>query len=82
MDLLTVALVIVATLSEILPLVGFTRANGLLHGIRTFIVHLHAESDCHLEIDVATQAPGGADGPATIASFAETPPKPILRSSI
>jgi hypothetical protein len=84
MDPLTLALAIVAALSEILPLLGFTRANGLLHGLQTLIVHLHAESDCHVDvdIDIVTQTPGGAEGPASIAALAASPPNPRSRSSI
>jgi hypothetical protein len=75
MDPLTLALAIVAALSEILPLLGVTRANGILHGIKTFIIHIHADSECHVAVDVNTaQASGAAEGPATIAALAETPP--------
>jgi hypothetical protein len=79
MDPFTLALAVVAALSEILPLLGCTRANGLLHAIKNLFIQFHAESDCHIDLDVATstQAPaaaGGADGPATIAALAETPP--------
>jgi hypothetical protein len=73
MDPITLALVIVAGLSEMLPLLGFTRANGLLHGIQTFIIHINAQSECHVDLEV-TQAPGGTDGPAAIAPLAATPP--------
>jgi hypothetical protein len=83
MDHTTLALAVIAALSEILPLLGFVKANGFLHGIHSFIVHMHADSECHLAVDVDTvQGPGGADGPATIAALAETPPKPIFLSSI
>jgi hypothetical protein len=75
MDPITLALAIVAALSEILPLLGFTRANGVLHGIQTFIIHMHIDSQCHVAVDVDTaQAPRGADGPAVIAALAATPP--------
>ena len=68
MDPFTLALAIVAALSEILPLLGCTRANGLLHAIRNLFIHIHAESDCHIDLDVVTQTPaaaGGAAGPAS-----------------
>jgi membrane protein required for beta-lactamase induction len=78
MDSIHLALAVVAALSEILPLLGFTRANGVLHGIHSLIIHIHAESDCHarvdLDVDSATQTPGAAEGPAATAAFAAAPP--------
>jgi hypothetical protein len=78
MDPFTLALAVVAALSEILPLLGWTRFNGIIHGIQSVIINMHAESDCHIDLDVATAtqtpAAGGADGPATIAALALTPP--------
>jgi hypothetical protein len=79
MDVFTVAIAVVAALSEVLPLLGFTQANGIIHGLHQFILHLHADSACHLDVDVNTvtqtaPAPGAAEGPATIAALAETPP--------
>jgi hypothetical protein len=78
MEPITVGLAIIASLSEILPLLGFTRINGVLHGIQSFIIHIHADSECHVTLDVdnaqTSAAPGGAEGPAFIASPADTPP--------
>jgi hypothetical protein len=77
MDPITLALAIVAALSEVLPLLGWTRANGILHGFHQFILHLHADSACHLDVDVNTvaqTAPGAAAGPAATAAPAVTPP--------
>jgi hypothetical protein len=79
MDPITLALAVLAALSEILPLLGFTRANGVLHGIQDLIIHFHAESDCHVDVDVDTApqtpaASGAADGPAATAALAAAPP--------
>ena len=59
MDPLTWVLAVVAALSEILPLVGITHANGIVHAAQQFIVHVHARSDCHVEVevDVETRSP-------------------------
>jgi hypothetical protein len=58
MDPLTLVLAVVAALSEILPVVGITNANGILHAAQQFMVHVHADSDCHVKIDVeANQSP-------------------------
>ena len=57
MDPLTLALAMVAGMSELLPLLGCTNANGLLHAAHQFIVHIHAASDCHVEIDVDARSP-------------------------
>jgi beta-glucosidase-like glycosyl hydrolase len=54
MDPLTVTFAIVALLSEILPLIGVTKVNGILHGLKHFVLHLHGESDCHVTVDVDT----------------------------
>jgi hypothetical protein len=54
MDTLTIGLSIVAFLSEILPLIGVTKVNGILHGIKHFVLHLHGDSDCHVTVDVDT----------------------------
>jgi hypothetical protein len=53
MDPLTLVLAVVAALSEILPLVGITDANGVLHGLHCTLLHLSADSQCHVEVDVA-----------------------------
>jgi hypothetical protein len=76
MDPLTMALAAVAILSEILPLMGFVEANGVLHAIQTFILHVHAESDCHVEVEIeaVTHGAGAAEGPAATAVVAVTPP--------
>ncbi len=73
MDPFTFALVVVAVLSEILPLLGFTKVNGILHGIQTFILHLHADSECHVNVDVDAHS-GAAAGPAATAALAADPP--------
>jgi hypothetical protein len=79
MDPLTLALAIIAALSEILPLLGATRANGILHAMKSLFLHIHAESDCHVDVAIDTIAQtsttsGAAEGPATIAAVAVTPP--------
>jgi hypothetical protein len=70
MDPFTLALALLAAMSEILPLLGCTRANGFLHAIKNLFIQFHAESDCHVDVDVATAtqtpaASGGAAGPAS-----------------
>jgi hypothetical protein len=52
MDPITVALAVVAALSEILPLLGFTKVNGVLHGMKHLFMHIHADSECHLNVEV------------------------------
>ena len=49
MDPLTIAITVVAELSELLPLFNSTTANGILHGMKMFVMHCHAESDCNIE---------------------------------
>jgi hypothetical protein len=51
MDHITLGLAVIAALSEILPLLGFTKANGLLHGLQTIVMHFHAESECNVQIE-------------------------------
>jgi hypothetical protein len=46
-----IALVVIAALSEILPLCGLTKANGILHGLHLAVTHIHAESDCKLTVE-------------------------------
>ena len=43
MEPVTIALAVIAALSEILPLVGITEANGLLHGLQTFVRRMFPE---------------------------------------
>jgi hypothetical protein len=81
MDPITLALTMVATMSELLPVPGFTKANETLNAAQQFIVHIHAASECHVEIDARSPAqspppaaPGAYVGPAAIARFAESPP--------
>jgi hypothetical protein len=50
MDHITFVLAVIATLSETLPLIGWTKANGILHGVKEFILHVHADSDCHVDV--------------------------------
>lgn len=59
METFVLVLSIITILSEILPLIGSTKANGLLHGLREFILHIHADSDCHVDVavEVSTPAP-------------------------
>jgi hypothetical protein len=49
MDPITLAIAILAFMSEVLPLLGGTDANGLLHGLKVFVMQCHAESDCNVE---------------------------------
>jgi hypothetical protein len=57
MDAVTLCLAIVTSLSEILPLLGFTQANGVLHGLHCTFLHLSADSQCHVEVDVEARSP-------------------------
>jgi hypothetical protein len=54
-DSITIGLAIIAFLSEILPLLGFTKINGILHGLKHFVLHIHADSSCN--IDVTSENP-------------------------
>ena len=56
MDPLTLVLAILTSLSEILPLLGI-QANGLIHGLHCIFVHLSADSQCHVEVDVEARSP-------------------------
>jgi hypothetical protein len=51
MNVISIALVVIAALSEILPLCGITKANGILHGLQLAVTHIHAESDCKLTVE-------------------------------
>ena len=51
MDHITLGLAVLAALSEILPLLGFTKANGLLHGLQTIVLHCHGESGCNVQVE-------------------------------
>ena len=51
MDHITLAIAILAALSEILPLLGFTKANGLLHAIHVAVLHCHADSECNVQVE-------------------------------
>jgi hypothetical protein len=57
MDSLTLCLAIITSLSEILPLLGFTQANGILHGLHCTLLHLSADSQCHVQVDVEARSP-------------------------
>jgi hypothetical protein len=48
MDYTTLALAVIAALSELLPLMGFTRANGILHGFKAAVLHIHGQSECYI----------------------------------
>ena len=52
MEPITLTLAIITALSEILPLLGCTKANGLLHGIKELFIHLHADSQCNIDVEV------------------------------
>jgi hypothetical protein len=52
MDPITLALAVIAALSELLPLLGFTKVNGLLHAVKHLFMHIHADSECHMNVDV------------------------------
>jgi hypothetical protein len=52
MDQVTFAITVLAGLSEILPLLGFTKANGALHGAKVAVMHFHGESQCNVDITV------------------------------
>ena len=55
MEIVTIVLGVIALISEILPLVGHSeRYNGILHAIHQFVLHLHADSQCHVDVDVTT----------------------------
>jgi hypothetical protein len=51
MDVIALSLVVIAALSEILPLLGITKANGILHGLHLAVTHVHAESDCKVTVE-------------------------------
>jgi hypothetical protein len=52
MDPITIAIAVLAALSEILPLLGFTKVNGVLHGMKHLFMHIHADSECHVNVEV------------------------------
>jgi hypothetical protein len=58
MDSITLCLAIITSMSEILPLLGFTQANGILHGLHCTLLHLSADSQCHVEVEVDARSPG------------------------
>jgi hypothetical protein len=51
MDPMTLMLAIFAVISELLPLLGGTKANGLLHGLKVLVAQCHAESDCNVTVE-------------------------------
>jgi hypothetical protein len=51
MEPITLAIAIIAALSEILPLLGFTKANGILHGVKVTMMRCHADSDCNVIVE-------------------------------
>jgi hypothetical protein len=52
MEIVTLALAIIAAVSELLPLFGdSSKYNGILHGIKSFFLHIHAESECHVDLN-------------------------------
>jgi hypothetical protein len=54
MDSFTLLLAILTTVSELLPLFGDgARYNGILHGVKTIFLHVHAGSDCHLDVQTS-----------------------------
>jgi hypothetical protein len=58
MDSITLCLAIITSMSKILPLLGFTQENGILHGLHCTLLHLSADSQCHVEVDVEARSPG------------------------
>ena len=52
---------IIAAISELLPLLGFTEFNGILHAIKVLGCRLHGDSDCH--VDVALDSPQRPSAP-------------------
>lgn len=55
MEPITLTLAIITALSEILPLLGCTKVNGILHGMKTLFIHLHADSECNVDIEVKNE---------------------------
>ena len=51
MDHVTLGLAVIAALSEILPLLGFTKANGLLHTLQLALRHIHGKSVCNVTLE-------------------------------
>jgi hypothetical protein len=51
MGMISIALVVIASLSEILPLCGITKANGILHGLHMAVTNIHAASDCKITVE-------------------------------
>jgi hypothetical protein len=54
MDPFTICIAVIAFLSEVLPLLGFTKANGILHGFKHFVLHIHADSECNVDLTSET----------------------------
>jgi hypothetical protein len=54
-------------------LLGCTRTNGILHGLHNFMIYIHADSECHTQVDLGNRH-GAAEGPNAIAAVAVTPP--------
>jgi hypothetical protein len=51
------AIAILATLSEILPLLGCTKVNGILHGLHMAVIHFHAKSECNVTVEQSITPP-------------------------
>jgi hypothetical protein len=54
MELISIIFAIIAACSEILPLLEFTKSNGILHGIKEFVIHIDAKSECHVDVEKKT----------------------------
>ena len=55
MDPLTIVLAALAALSELLALSPGDRANGILHALWTVAVHVHADSECNVDVEAGKQ---------------------------
>jgi hypothetical protein len=52
MEPVTMILGIISIVSEILPLIGCLQFNGVLHGLKHFVLHLHGSSECNVDISL------------------------------
>jgi uncharacterized membrane protein YkgB len=57
MEPVTMILGIISIVSEILPLIGCLRFNGVLHGLHSFIIHISTDSACHIDISSSEPIP-------------------------
>jgi hypothetical protein len=49
--MISIALAVIVSFSEILPLLGITNVNGLLHGLHLGFTHMYEESECRVTVE-------------------------------